>query len=156
MHHRLLIWSFAALAIAIVGCFGPSERRPGLALGGEVVETFPTDWSFSDAHRQIAIQVSTPYLIPHSVTIWCAARDGKLYVGARDPDTKSWPGWVDDDPEVRLRIGEQVYEVLLVPIDDDAEIAAIQRAYGAKYELPQASSGDAPPIRYWVVSPRQG
>jgi hypothetical protein len=120
------------------------------------VESFPADWGFTDAYREIAIQVRTPYLIPHSVTIWCAARDGRLYLGARDPDEKTWPGWVDDAPDVRLRIGEDIYEVRLEPVTGATELAAIRGAYGAKYQLPALPPGEAAPIRYWVVVPREG
>jgi len=144
-----------ALALLLVGCFGPSDRRPGFALSGEVA-AYPDDWSFTDPHREIAIQVGTPYLLPHSVTIWCAAREGTLYLGARSPEEKRWPGWVDDDPDVRLGIGEAIYEVRLAPVDDPEEIASIRRTYAAKYELPETPPEEAPPIRYWRVERREG
>lgn len=152
-HPTLLLTAALGAALA-AGCFGPSDRRPGFHLSGEPVERLPDDWRFTDAHPEIALEVHTPYLLPHSVTIWCAAADGTLYVGAREPETKSWPGWVDRDPDVRLRIGERVYEVRLTPVDDDdARLASVRRAYAAKYELP-APGPDAPPIRYWAVGPR--
>lgn len=143
------------LALALGGCVDPSERRPGFALRGEVVEEFPDDWSFSDASRQIAIQVNTPYWLPHSVTIWCASLDGTLYVGAREPETKNWPGWVDRDPEVRLRIDSDLYDVRLEPLSDASRVAAVQRAYAAKYELPTTPDAEAPPIRFWRVGARR-
>ena len=144
-----------ALSLGLAACIGPSDRRAGFALTGEVVDDFPTDWSFSDAEREIAVEVSSPYFIPHSVTVWCATRAGILHLGARDPETKSWPGWVDDDPNVRLRIAGKLYDVRLEPVEDAAQIAAIRRAYAAKYELPQMASGEGPPIRYWTVVPRE-
>jgi hypothetical protein len=57
---------------------------------------------------------------------------------------------------VRLRIAGKLYEVRLEPVRDAAEIAAIQRAYGAKYDLPATTPDEAPPIRYWVVVPSEG
>ena len=144
----------AALAVA-TGCVEPSDRRPGLALSGESVDSLPADWAFTDEFREIALEVRTPYWLPHSVTIWCAALDGTLYVGAREPDTKRWPGWVDRDPDVRMKIGSRVYEARLTAVDQPDRIAAIQRAYAAKYQLP-VPSGDSPPFRYWVVAPREG
>ena len=147
--------SLLASMLALAACFGPSDRRPGFRLEGEVAETLPDDWRFSDQHQEIAVEVRTPYLLPHSVTIWCAALGGQLYVGARDPETKSWPGWVDRDPDVRLGIGETVYEVTLVPVEDEDRLARVRQAYAAKYKLPSPGP-NAPPIRYWVVEPRSG
>jgi len=144
----------AATAVALLGCFGPDERRPGMRLPGDVVATAPADWTFADDHREIAIEVQTPYRLPHSVTIWCAAVDGTLYVGARNPDTKRWPGWVDRNPDVRLGIGSEVFEVRLVPLDDPVRIDRVRRAYAAKYELPDAPAEAGPPIRYWQVEAR--
>jgi hypothetical protein len=149
------------LTLTLLACLDPSDRRPGTWLSGEVVGELPADWSFSDANKEIAIEVATPYLLPHSVTIWCAALDGVLYVGARDPDTKRWPAWVDDDPEVRLGIGGKVYEVELAPLDEGADAATLARvraAYALKYALPAAPAdakpGSIPPTRYWRVGPR--
>jgi hypothetical protein len=140
-----------AIAIAMAGCFGPKDRRPGMRLPGEVAPT-PSDWSFTKDYPEIAIEVRTPYLLPHSVTIVCGMLDEMLFVGARDPETKRWPGWVDDDPEVRLGIGDRVYEVKLVPITDPALIARIRQGASNR-------SGRAPPpedvaIRFWQVQPR--
>lgn len=144
----------AWLALAAAGCFGPDDRRPGLALTGEVAESVPEDWSFTDAHPEIAIEVSPPYLIPHSVTIWCAQVDGDLYVAARNPEDKRWPGWVEDEPRVRLGIGDTVYEVRLHRLDDPERIARVREAYAAKYDLPPAPPEERPPMRYWRVRPR--
>ena len=82
-------------------------------------------------------------------------------MGARDPETKRWPAWVDADPQVRLGIGGKVYEVALAPLDesaDAAELARLRAAYAVKYELPpappDAPPGSIPPTRYWRVGPR--
>ena len=40
------------LVVLLGGC-GPSDRRPGLWLSGEV-QAYPTDWTFADAHQEIA------------------------------------------------------------------------------------------------------
>ena len=144
-----------AVALTVVtGCILPADQRPGLWLRGKLVEAAPLDWSFTDTHREIAIEIHTPYLVAHSVTIWCASLDGRLYLAARAPDTKRWPGWVDRDPDVRLRIGEQIYEVRLAALDDPERVARLQRAYAAKYDLPDPADTLGPPIRYWLVEPR--
>ncbi len=154
MHSLVRLGTVIAVAAILAGCFGPEEQRPGMHLRGEVVADAPSDWAFTDAHREIAIEVHTPYLLPHSVTIWCATIGGELYLGARDPDTKRWPGWVDRDPDVRLGIGSKVYEVQLTSLEDPVHIKRLQQAYGLKYQLPARREGEGPAIRYWRVGPR--
>lgn len=141
--------SFVLLAMLATGC-GPQGQRSGFILSGKE-STFPADWKFTDDVKEIAIQVHTPYLIPHAVTIWCAQVDGQLYVGASAPSTKHWPGWVDKNPDVRLRIGDQIYSARLVPVDDAAAIATVRAAYSAKYQLTGTPLGEAE-VRYWHVT----
>ena len=140
-----------AITISLAGCFGPQDTWPGMRLPGEVAP-FPSDWSFTNDHPEIAIEVRTPYFLPHSVTIVCMELDGNLYVGAKDPESKRWPSWVDDDPEVRLGIGDRVYEVELAPITDAALIARIRQTSATRYGRPPQP--DDVPIRRWQVRPR--
>jgi hypothetical protein len=144
-----------ALALALVGCFDPSGRRPGTRLSGEVAAV-PSDWTFTDDVPEIAIEVSGFLGLPHSVTIWCASLDGALFLGARDPESKRWPAWADADPNVRLKIAGTLYEVRLEPLEDAAEIARLQPVYAAKYQIPEPQPGSPPPppVRYWRVLPR--
>jgi hypothetical protein len=142
------------LSLALVGC-NPSDRRPGVWLSGESA-AFPVDWSFTDAEKEIAIEVQTPYLLPHSVTIWCASLDGALYVAASNPDSKRWPGWVDEDPNVRLLVAGKLYEARLEPLTDTGTVDRLRAVYAAKYQLGgSGAGGDAlPSVRYWHVLPR--
>jgi hypothetical protein len=108
-----------------------SCRVPGLWIKGEPVTTPVSDWSFTDKIPEIKIQTETPYLLPHSVTIWCAAYNGNLYV-------TSYRGrmWAEDiirDPRVRLKIGDQVFDRTLSVVNDPAEKAAVLQAKGKKY-----------------------
>ena len=143
-----------ALAGSLIACLSPSGQRPGLRLSGEVVAGFPVDWSFANEHREAAIEVHTPYGIPHSVTIWCASTGKRLYVGARNPETKNWPGWVAKHPDVRIRFGRQIYEVRLSQVDDPEVLADILAAYATKYSLSNPPATPAPPVRYWEVVAR--
>ncbi len=156
MNHFLTgLATTALLAAWIGGCIDPQDRRPGLWLRGDVAATLPEDWSFTDAHQEVAVEVRTPYFIPHSVTIWCASLDGRLVVGARAPETKRWPAWVDRDPNVRLGIGGDIYEVQLARLEDSAQLDRVRKVYASKYHL-EPPPEDAPPVRYWLVEPRPG
>lgn len=151
----MLRWAASlALVLSLAGCFDPSDRRPGTRLGGEVA-ALPPDWSFTDAEPEIAVEVSGFLGLPHSVTIWCGAVDGALFIGARDPESKRWPAWADADPDVRLKIAGKVYEVRLTPLTDADAIARVQAALVAKYQLPAPAPGETPPpIRFWAVGAR--
>jgi hypothetical protein len=108
-----------------------SCRTPGLWLKGEVVSTPVSDWSFTDKIPTIKIQTQTPFLLPHSVAIWCAVYKDNLYV-------TSYRGrlWVEDairDPHVRLKIGDQIFDRTLSMVSDQDEKAAVLKAKWAKY-----------------------
>jgi hypothetical protein len=108
-----------------------SCKVPGLWLKGKPVAEPVTDWSFTNQVKVIKIQTQTPFLLPHSVPIWCAVYNGNLYV-------TSYRGrlWVEDiirDPHVRLKIGDQVFDRTLTVIDDPAQKEAVLQAKGKKY-----------------------
>jgi len=137
----LLIVLVAVLVVLRITGFEPKDclptdrslscRAPGLWLKGEPATNPVTDWSFTDSIQQIKIQTQTPFLLPHSVTIWCAVYNGNLYVS-------SYRGrlWVEDairDPHVRLKIGNQLYDRELSVINDPAEKAAVLQTKQKKY-----------------------
>jgi len=118
------------LALRVTG-FEPHERTPGLWLKGDLVTTPVADWSYTDKIPQIKLQTQTPFLLPHSVTIWCAAYNGNLYV-----TSSRGRQWVEDiirDPHVRLKIADKVYDRTASVVDDPAEKAAVLQAKGRKY-----------------------
>jgi hypothetical protein len=108
-----------------------SCKVPGLWLKGEAVTTPVTDWSFTDKIQQIKIQTQTPFLLPHSVTIWCAVYNSNLYVTSYRG--RQWVENIVRDPHVRLKIADQVFDRTLSIIDDPAEKAAVLQAKGRKY-----------------------
>jgi hypothetical protein len=117
-----------------------SCKVPGLWLKGDQVTSPVTDWSFTDNIRRIKIQTQTPFLLPHSVTIWCAVYNGNFYV-------TSYRGrlWVEDairNPHVRLKIAGKLYARNLSVINDPVEKEAVLQAKGKKYpewKVPSAS-----------------
>ena len=150
----LLLLSVVALSVAVGACVPPSDSRPGLWLSGAASEP-PSNWSFTDAHREIALEVSTPYLLAHSVTIWCVSLEGQLYLAARNPEDKRWPRWVERDPNVRLLIDGRLYEARLVRIDADEEVEPVSATYTVKYDLSPPGAPGSPPMRYWRVQQRR-
>jgi hypothetical protein len=138
----------------LLGGCEPSDTRPGFGLSGEA-EAFPSDWKFADDFKQIALQVATPYGIPHSITIWCVQVDGSLYIAARAPDSKRWPGWVEDNPAVLLKFGDRLFEGRLQKLNNAGAIKAVSDAYTTKYQLKSGlAASDGPGSWYWQVLAR--
>jgi hypothetical protein len=81
----------------------------------------------------VKIQTNTWYLIPHSVTIWCIAYNGQLYVATSGAATRSWPHNVARDPHVRLKLGNDLYDRTLSVVTDPAEREGVLQARAKKY-----------------------
>jgi hypothetical protein len=64
----------ASLACSI----DPSDERPGFGLSGEVNPQPVQDWSFTSDAKEIFIETTTSYWIPHSVTAWCVTIGDEL------------------------------------------------------------------------------
>ena len=63
-----------AWVAAIFIPYNPDERRPGTRLGGTFIDEPSPDWSFigaDGARKQIHLETSTLYLVPHSITVSC-------------------------------------------------------------------------------------
>jgi len=134
----------------LLGACEPQDRRPGLWLRGEL-QPYPDNWSFTNEHAEIAIQVKAPYFLPHSITIICAASEGDLYVAAYRPESKNWPDWVTNDPNVVLKVGDGLYEARLSRVEDPLAIANALGAYSAKY---RRVGSFATGVWFWQVGPR--
>jgi len=139
----------------IISACSPSDRTPGQWLRGKAVETLPQDWAFTDNFQEIYVEVKTPYFIPHSVTIWCGQVGGKLFIGARDPETKNWPGWLDKNHDIRLKIGDNIYSVAASDVSDEVTLEGVRAAYRKKYDIQPSPDGKPRNVRYWAVVARK-
>ena len=122
------------IALTVACSIDPSDERPGLGCLARCISRAVEDWSFTSDADEIFIETVTSYWIPHSVTAWCVTVGNELYVAADDADKKSWVANVARDPNVRLKIGDKVYEQKLVPVTDAATIASIDSGFARKYE----------------------
>jgi hypothetical protein len=119
------------LLLAVAGCAEPFIVMSGKALSGTVVDP-PADWTElgSAEVAQLEAQPSDPY----SVNIWFVARGSDIYVATGDDDT-NWSVMIDHDPDVRLRIGSQVYELEASRVGDSREKRDVAAQYVSKYDL---------------------
>jgi hypothetical protein len=149
---KILLGILVCLALLIVTLritgFEPRDRTPGLWLTGDLVTTPVPDWSFTDAYPNIRVQTRTWYLLPHSVTTFCVACNGQLYLtsfyyqpGVQYPHGRSWNENVARDPHVRLKIGDKLYDRTLSYVTDPAEKASFLQALAKKY--PSAKAPDS-------------
>jgi hypothetical protein len=126
------------VVLSITG-FEPRQRTPGLWLKGNLVTTPVTDWSFTEQVSTVEVQTRTWYLLPHSVTTYCVAYNGQLYLdsfyppGVEYPHGRSWNENVARDPHVRLKIGNNLYDVTLSHVTDLAEKAVLRELKAKKY-----------------------
>jgi hypothetical protein len=129
----IVIVLLVVLGILRITGLNPHERIPGLWLSGNLVTTPVTDWSFTDQVFTLHIQTNTEYLLPHSVTTYCATLNGHLYVGSSNPPVRQWNKEAFADPNARLGIGDKTYDVKLVPVTDPAESEALMANRTKKY-----------------------
>lgn len=126
------------LALLVVSVTGlePHGGIPGLWIKGAADTASVNDWEFTDQIREIKVQTNTSFGLPHSVTTWCIARDGQLYLATSGATTRSWPKNVARDPRVRLKIGDKVYDRILQVVTDPREKDAVIQARAKKYSQP--------------------
>ena len=127
------------LVVLSVTGLEPRQRTPGLWLKGNLVATPPADWTFTDQVDTVEVQTRSRFLIPHSVTTYCVSLNGQLYLdsfyppGAEYPHGRSWNENVARDPHVRLKIGNDLYDVTLMHDTDPADKAAVLQLVAKKY-----------------------
>jgi hypothetical protein len=110
----------AALFALALGC-GPV---PGGALDGEVAPA-PAAWSDALGGDRAMCEIEARRADPHSIQLECFARDGALYVQShRWALAEWWPeSWAEvwlAEPDVRVRIGDRIYELRAERVVDTA------------------------------------
>lgn len=118
------------LAAFMLGC-GPVWMIPGSGLSGEV-SPHPGDWSFSNDAK--IVQLETNSNDPYSVNIWGVGTGKDFYVAAGDK-TSTWAQNMTNDPNVRLKVEDALFELRAVSITDEAEMQSVLAALSAKYDF---------------------
>lgn len=126
-----------ALLILSTAC-GPLGPFSGGALRGEVHGGAPPSAEIG-AHETVQLETSPDD--PHSVNIWIADVDGKLYIatslilGADDPRERAWVQNVEQDSRVRLRADGVVYLFDARRVEQEPERTDAFTKLVAKYEV---------------------
>jgi hypothetical protein len=127
------------LLLLVLGCGGPLVMIPGGELSG-TVEPVPRDWSFSDDVENI--QLETRPGNPYSVNLWGAGIGSDFYVASGRGLESAWAQHIEADPDVRLRIGDVVYEMRAIRSDDPADRQRFLAAAEKKYDRFEANDED--------------
>jgi hypothetical protein len=114
-----------------LGCGGPLVMIPGGELSGNV-EPVPLDWTFSDEVENI--QLETRPSDPYSVNLWGVGDGANFYVASGRGLESAWAKNIAADPDVRLRIGENIYELRAVRTEDPQDRAQFMAAAKIKYD----------------------
>lgn len=123
----------ASALLLAAGCSEPFIVFAGGELSGEVAEP-PDDWSA--LRDEETFQLETRPDSPYSVNIWAVGIGRDVYIGT-GPDGTRWSQYIEDDPRVRLRVGNVVYPLLAEAVTDTDERVAVATAYADKYGLDQ-------------------
>ena len=127
------------LSVLLAAC-GPLGPLPGGALDGELAASPPTDWSFSDAHTTIQLEVRLAD--PYSVNLWCTATGGRLYVGSGGGASSVWAAALLEDGRAHIRIDGVLYPVVATHVTNDPEIQEFLDALETKYDRSDADIED--------------
>ena len=124
---------FAGLAVVALGLgCGPV---PGGSLAGELAPP-PAAWTDALGGDRAMCEIEARPADPHSIQLECFTRDGELYVQShRWALAQWWPrSWAAiwlAEPDVRVRIGDRIYELRAERVTDAAlrEVMLKERGY---------------------------
>lgn len=125
---RVLLIGFLAL---VASCGDPVMILPGGALKGTETST-PADWSSVAGVK--TIQVEFRPKDPYSHNIWAVGIGPDLYIATGAKGTR-WTPFIAEDPNVRARVGTELFDLVAVPVTDEAERARVAAAYTKKYDV---------------------
>ena len=124
----------------LLGACEPMGPMPGRILSGDLT-SIPDDWAHTADEKTIQLETS-PGKSPYSVNLWGVGIGSSFYiVSANGADTK-WARRIADNSEVRLRIGQQIYELRAGIVSEQSELDTVKAGFQSKYDM--ESSDDFP------------
>jgi hypothetical protein len=103
---------------------------PGGELKGSV-KPVPAQWT--DVPDTIQVEFNSGE-DPYSINIWGLGLGAELYIATGEDGTR-WSEFLQSDSDVRVRMGDEIYELEATRLDDpDLRIAVVQ-GYADKYDV---------------------
>jgi hypothetical protein len=122
---RILIF---VSTLFLVSC-EPKGPIPGGQLTGEV-KTAPDNWS---AYSEVELlQLETRPDDPYSINIWGVGLGRDYYIASGGGGESNWVDHINNNPAVRLRIQNNIFELKAIRITDEEELAQEQKRYKEK------------------------
>lgn len=137
-----------ALGLVLTAC-GPIVMIPGGELTGSVKPT-PQNWTFSDEID--TVQLETRPGDPYSVNVWRVGLGEAFYVAAGDAESR-WASYITEDPRVRLKLNDELYELNASRVTDEAELDRFLAAAQRKYDF-EVEPGQREKAALFLLSPR--
>lgn len=119
----MLTRHLSMLALGILVACGPI---PGGRLSGQTA-AIPRDWSAAVPDDRAICEIEARPEKPHSIQLECFVHDRKLYVQSHRWalagwwPVQSWAGVWIEHPDVRVRLGDELYDVKATRVTDAQE-----------------------------------
>ena len=119
------------LIIISSGIFGCSENIPFPSgqLQGNLTHTLH-DWT--EVAEARVVELETNPSDPYSVKLWVIGFNERVYVHAR-ANLARWVENILANPDVRLLIGERLFELVVAIVTDQSELDDFAQHYESKY-----------------------
>lgn len=118
MRKLLRITSLTVFCLMLTACDKPIIFTGGGELSGTEVDV-PTTWRFEEVSS--LAQLETNPDDPYSINLVYVQMNGQLYVYAGDTRT-NWVHHMDKNPLVRLKVGDSIYPLSAVRVEDENEL----------------------------------
>jgi hypothetical protein len=129
-------WIAASMLVgAVVVACGPIVMIPGGELSGTPAPV-PESWDFTNEVDTIQLEARPED--PYSVNAWMVVYDGSPHVVAGEGLETTWARYLVEDPRLRLRVGEALYELRAVEANDEATRNGFLEAARVKYDFDPA------------------
>lgn len=126
-------------ALLLAACSGPLGPIAGGMLKGTSTE-IPSSWGVVKGVEHVQLETINDGK-PRSVLIWIGVLDDRLYVatslisGSSDPAERTWVKNVTANPNIRLRVEDNIYQLKAVRVVDPTSLEAARSALMLKYDV---------------------
>lgn len=121
----LVLLAGAGLVWARLFAGGPIGPLPGGSLRGEVAAP-PSDWSFASREDTLRVE-SDAWALPYSARVWFLPYQGRLYLLLPSFFGDGLKRRLDDDPRLRVGLGDRLYPQVAVRVTDPQRIGELLR-----------------------------
>ena len=117
-----------ALFVLYVNRSDPYGTVPGKRIEGDVIVGQIDDWSFVQQYRRVIVEVRPSD--PYSVNAGYFLMGKDLYISSAH---SRWAQLLREDPDMRIRLGGEIYPVRAVQVEDPLRLEEVHQGYTGKY-----------------------